>query len=100
MAAAHRKSVNWIFSIKIILCFRRSLFDLICVCTVSVISCVPCVKNMTKHTHKKHMKGVDAKTDRRQSDVFRIFGFSYNSLSSLNVGETRFGKNQLHPHLL
>jgi len=46
------------------------------------------------------MKGVDAKTDIRQSDFFRIFGFSYNSLSSLNDGETRFGKkNPLHHHL-
>ena len=46
-----------------------------------------------------YMKGVDAKTNICQSDFFRVFGFSYNFLSSLNDGETGFGKNSLHPHL-
>ena len=40
----------------------------------------------------------DAKTAKRQSDFFRIFGFSYNSRSSLNDDETGLGQNLLYPH--
>ena len=34
------------------------------------------------------LKGVGAKTDIRQSDFYRVFCFSYDSLFSLNDGKT------------